>query len=158
MSKICFEGVDALKRAGLVSTFQCWCLHSLYCKLCFCLLIPILELMSKPLIQDENKYDTAEGVNKEWELFKSFFFLFRYLRIRFCGLEIKHLKAHNFVRLYFIIISRLRRPIELKCLHVCYFKHVLRYTPSEKTGIWQLPIVSSVFQNQLHLMQQYYFW
>ena len=43
----------------------------------------------------------------------------------------------------FVIISQLRRPIELNFSQVCYFVHMLRY--SEKTGLWQLPIVSSVF-------------
>ena len=49
-----------------------------------------------------------------------------------------------------IIISQLRRRlIELKFSQVCYFMHVymLRIdTPGEKTGLWQLPIVSSVFK------------
>ena len=32
---------------------------------------------------------------------------------------------------YFIIISQLRRPIELKFSQVCYFMHMLRYTKCE---------------------------
>ena len=47
----------------------------------------------------------------------------------------------------FIIISQLRRPIELKFSRVCYFMHYV-----EKHQLWrlvfdQLPIVSSVFNN-----------
>ena len=43
-----------------------------------------------------------------------------------------------------IIMSQLGWPIGLKCSQVCYFMHMLS-TPSKKTGLWQLPTVSSVF-------------
>ena len=51
--------------------------------------------------------------------------------LEFWGLETKHLKAHKFVWLgffFFIIISQLRRLIELKFSQVCYFTYMLRYT------------------------------
>ena len=41
----------------------------------------------------------------------------------------------------FIIISQLRRPIELKFSQVCYFMHMLRYTKWED---WSLTITNSV--------------
>ena len=66
----------------------------------------------------------------------------------FWGPEIKHLNANNFVEKLFlpgIINVQLRRPVELKYSQVCYFMHSW-YTPSEKTGLWQLLIVSSVFK------------
>ena len=69
----------------------------------------------------------------------------RDLRIGFWGLEIKHLKAHTFVRqgcvFCFIIISQLRRPIELKFSQVCLFMHMLRYT---KWQDWSMTITNSV--------------
>ena len=48
----------------------------------------------------------------------------------------------------FNVISQLRQPIELKFSQICYFMHVEMYTPSAKTGLWQLPIVSSVFNEK----------
>ena len=56
---------------------------------------------------------------------------FQDLRFRTWGLEINHLNAHKFVwQVFFsvIIISQLRRPIELKFSQVCCFMHLLRYT------------------------------
>ena len=76
---------------------------------------------------------------------------FRDLRFRIRRLEIKHLKAHNFVWqgcFSFIIISQLWRPTELKFSQVCYFIHICWDTPSEKTGLWQLTIVSRVFKTK----------
>ena len=49
----------------------------------------------------------------------------------------------------FIIISQLWWPIELKFSQVCYFMHICWDTPSEKAGLWQLPIVSTVIKMQL---------
>ena len=46
----------------------------------------------------------------------------------------------------FIIISQLRRPIELIFSQVVYFKCICWDTSSEKTGLWQLPVVFSVFK------------
>ena len=68
---------------------------------------------------------------------------FQDLWIRFWGLEIKHLKAHNFVWQVcsFIIILQLRPPIELKFSQVCYFIHVLSYTKWED---WSLTITNCV--------------
>ena len=69
---------------------------------------------------------------------------FRELRLRIWGIEINHLKAHNFVWqgfFYFIIISQLRRPIELKFSQVCYFMYMLSYTKWED---WSLTINNSV--------------
>ena len=43
-----------------------------------------------------------------------------------------------------IIISQLQRPIEFKFSQVCYLVHW--DTPSDKTGLWHLPKVSSVFK------------
>ena len=51
---------------------------------------------------------------------------------------------------YYYYISQLRRPIELKFSQVCHFVHtVYSDTPSEKSGLWQLPIVSSAFNEHL---------
>ena len=61
----------------------------------------------------------------------------------------KHTTSSDKMLFSFIIISQLRRPIELKFSQVYYFMHKLRYTPSKKTGIWQLPIVSRVFKDLL---------
>ena len=58
------------------------------------------------------------------------------------GLEYKHLKARNLCDeggFSSIILSQHRRPIEFKFSQVCYFMH----TPSETTGRWQLPKVTS---------------
>ena len=69
------------------------------------------------------------------------------------GLEINNPKAHNFVWqwcfFYVIVISHLRWPIEFKFSQVCYFMQMLGYTKCEKTGLWQLPRVSSVICNEL---------
>ena len=48
----------------------------------------------------------------------------------------------------FIIISQLRWPIELKFSQVCYYLCICLDTPSEKTGLWQLPMVSTVFKHR----------
>ena len=76
---------------------------------------------------------------------------FRDLRFTIWGLEIKRLKAHNFVWPWcdkgvfsFINISQLRRPSELKYSQICYF--MLRYTNCEDYSLWQFPKVSSVFK------------
>ena len=75
----------------------------------------------------------------------------RPLKFRIWGFEIKRLQAHNFVCVKgvfsFIVISQLRRPIELKFSKVCYFMHTVCIwdTPGEKTGLRQLPIVPSDF-------------
>ena len=48
----------------------------------------------------------------------------------------------------FIIISQLRRPIELKISQVCYYMHMLRYSKWED---WSLTITNSVHVfKQLH--------
>ena len=51
-----------------------------------------------------------------------------------------------------IIISHFWRPIELKFSQVCYFLQMLRYTKWEDYGLWQLPIVSSIFKLKLRVM------
>ena len=71
---------------------------------------------------------------------------FNWIRDLIWGLEIKHMKAYKLCDkgvFSSIILSQLRRPAELKFSQVCYFMHFSR--SSEKTGLWQLPIVSSVF-------------
>ena len=79
---------------------------------------------------------------------------FRDLKFRILSLENKHLRAHNFlwrVFLSFIIISQLRQPIELKS-HRFVILCMCGYTPSEKTGLWQLPIVSTVIKRMLSIV------
>ena len=49
----------------------------------------------------------------------------------------------------FIIILQLRRPIELKFSPACYLMHCWETLLSEKTGLWQVPIVSNVFNVNL---------
>ena len=79
------------------------------------------------------------------------------LRFRTWGLEINHLNAHIFMwqGLFFFPthISQLERPIELKFAQVCYFMQCLD-TPNEKTGLWQLPIVSTAF----NCLQTFVYW
>ena len=65
------------------------------------------------------------------------------------GLEIKHLKAHNLCDkgvFSSIIISQLWQPIEFKLSQVCYFFCIGWDTPSEKTGLWQLPKMPSALR------------
>ena len=73
---------------------------------------------------------------------------FRDLRFRIWGLEIKHMKAHNFVWQVFCLFSLLSRNFDDR-LSLNFHKFVILcicwYTPSEKTGLWQ---VSSVFNRQ----------
>ena len=79
---------------------------------------------------------------------------FRDRKFRIWGLEIKHLKAHNFVWqgcFFLLLLSRnfgdrlisinVHRFVIL-CIGLCWD------TASEKTGLWQVPIVSSVFKYQ----------
>ena len=54
----------------------------------------------------------------------------------------------------FIIISQLRRPIELKLSQVCYFMHTCWDTPTVKAR--QLPTVSSVFKPEI--LQKNFCW
>ena len=61
----------------------------------------------------------------------------------------KHTTSCDKAGFSFIILSQLRWPIEFKFSRVCYFC-ICWDTPSEKTGLWQLPIVSSVFNLPLH--------
>ena len=73
---------------------------------------------------------------------------FRDLKFRIWGLEINHLKAHNFVwqgcfffHYYLAILTTDWAQIFTGLLfYVCWD------TPSEKTGLWQLPIVSTAFK------------
>ena len=78
---------------------------------------------------------------------------FRDLRFRIWGLEIKHLKAHNLAWPWcdkgvfsFINISQLWRPISSN-FHRFVILCICWDTPTVKTILWQLPIVSSVFNN-----------
>ena len=77
---------------------------------------------------------------------------FRDLRFRIWGLEIKHLKAHNFVwqgcvyfHCYVATSMTDWAQIFTGLLHIC----ICWDTASEKTGLWQLPIVSSAFIGSL---------
>ena len=49
------------------------------------------------------------------------------------------------------IVSQLRQPIELKFSQACILC-ICWDTPSEKTGLWQVPIVSSAFKKTLLLV------
>ena len=74
-----------------------------------------------------------------------------FLDLRFWNwdLEIKHLKAHNFAWqgcFSVIIISQLRRPILSSNFHRFVIVCLCWDTLSERNGLWQLPIVSSVFK------------
>ena len=73
---------------------------------------------------------------------------FRDLRFRFWGLEIKHPKAHNFVWQGFFFLSLLSRNFDDQLssnFHMFVVVCKCWDTPNEKSGLWQLPIVSSVF-------------
>ena len=64
-------------------------------------------------------------------------------------LDFEHRKAHNFVwqGCFFLSFSQLRRPIGLKFSQAC-FVFIWWDTPSEKSGRWQLPIVSSTLRKR----------
>ena len=72
---------------------------------------------------------------------------FRDLKIRFWGHKVKHLKAHNFVWQGFFSFHYYLANSTTNWAQT--FTGLLFYTcwdtPSEKTGLRQLPIVSSVF-------------
>ena len=78
-------------------------------------------------------------------------FDFKTSYLEFWGLEIKHLKAHDFVWqgcffLHFYLATSNTDWAQIS--QVCYFMHC-QDTPSKKTSLWQLPIVSCVFKKQL---------
>ena len=84
-----------------------------------------------------------------WSSFRDNFprILFRDLRFRIWGLEIKPLKAHNFVWQGFFL-SFLSRNFDDQFssnFHRPFILCICWDTPSGKTGLWQLPIVSNVF-------------
>ena len=71
-------------------------------------------------------------------------------QIRIWGLEVKHLKAHNFVwqGCFFLSLSYFDDQLSLNfqrfvILCICWD------TPTVKTSLWQLPIVSSVFKKKV---------
>ena len=70
------------------------------------------------------------------------------------GLEIKHLKAHNFVRQWCFFIFNFDDRLGSN-----FYKFVILCicsdSPSEKTGLWQLPIVSRVFNGVIKLKFAY---
>ena len=74
------------------------------------------------------------------------------LRFRIWGFEIKHLKAHNIVWQgcfffhYYLAIS-MTNWAQMFTQFFFFFSCTCWDTPSEKTGLWQLPIVSIVFLN-----------
>ena len=108
-------------------------------------LLVIPNIVRNGSLWSKRSFRERSHLKKKW---------FRYLIIRFWCLEVKHLKAHNFAWqgcFSVIIISQLRRPIELKFWQVCYFicSCFCWDTPSEKTGLWQLPIVSTVFKDMV---------
>ena len=73
---------------------------------------------------------------------------FRDPRIGFWGLEIKHLKAHNFVwqRCFFLSLScNFDDQLSGSNFHRFVIWCIYWDWPSEKIGLWQLPVVSSVF-------------
>ena len=72
------------------------------------------------------------------------------LRVRFWGPEIKHLKAHNFVWqgcfFFHYYLSTSVTNWMISNFHRFLILCICWDTPSEKTGLCQLPIVSSVFK------------
>ena len=75
---------------------------------------------------------------------------FRDLRVRFWGLEIKHLRAHNLCNkgVFLSLFSRncddqLSSNFHRFDISIC----ICWDTPSEKTGLWQLLVVSTAFNN-----------
>ena len=70
----------------------------------------------------------------------------------FWGLEIKHLKAYNFVWQGFFFLSLLSSNFDDQFssnFHRFVILCTWWDTPSEKTGFWQLPIVSTVFKSSI---------
>ena len=59
-------------------------------------------------------------------------------------------------RVFFLPLftGNFRRPIESTFSQVCYFMRICWHTPSENTGLWQLPKVSSAFKVSF----QWFFW
>ena len=79
---------------------------------------------------------------------------FRDLRIRFWGPEIKHPKAHNFVWQGFFFFHYYLATLAINWVQIftCLLFCACWDTPSEKTGLWQLPIVSSVFKGVMNFL------
>ena len=74
---------------------------------------------------------------------------FRDLRFRTWGREINHLNAHNSVWKGCFLLSLLSRTFDDRLssnFHRLVILCICWDTPSEKTGLWQVPIVSSVFK------------
>ena len=74
---------------------------------------------------------------------------FRYLRLRIWGLEIKHLNAHNFAWqgcFFFHYYLATSTTDWAQIFTGLVFYALCWEPPSEKTGLWQLPIVFIVFK------------
>ena len=74
---------------------------------------------------------------------------FRDLRFRTWGLEINHLNAHNFVCHGYFFLSLLSRKFDDRLssnFHRFVILCICWDTPTVKTSLWQLPIVSTVFK------------
>ena len=67
------------------------------------------------------------------------------LRMRFWCLEIKHPKAHVFVWQGWVFFSSIIISLQLSPNFTGLLFYEYWDAPSEKTGLWQLPKVSSVF-------------
>ena len=79
---------------------------------------------------------------------------FRDLKFRIWGLEIKHLKAHNFVWqwCFFLYYYLATLTTDLSSnLHRFVILCICWDTPTVKTSFWQLPIVSTVFKLYLRV-------
>ena len=73
---------------------------------------------------------------------------FRSLKFRIWGLEIKHMKAHNFVWqgcFFLSVFGNFDNQLSWN-FHRFVIFFICWDTPSEKSGLWQLPIVSNVFK------------
>ena len=109
--------------------------------LCVCLSWELLKKLAL-LVSSTTKYKFYEK-RSFWDIiiFRCFIWiLFRDLRFRLWGIEIKRLKANNFVWKVcfssFVIISQLRRPIEFK-FHRFFSAYLLRYSRWED---WSLSL------------------
>ena len=118
-------------------------------------------IIIKPFLTTSNGERLIGNIKKSSSLWRSFRersnfprIWFRDLGFRSWGLEIKHLKAHNFVwpwcdkGVFFLSLMSRNFDDRLSSnFHRFVISCICWDTSTVKTGLWQLPIVSRVFNN-----------
>ena len=130
--------------------------------LCVCLSWELLKKLAL-LVSSTTKYKFYEK-RSFWDIiiFRCFIWiLFRDLRFRLWGIEIKRLKANNFVWKVcfssFVIISQLRRPIEFK-FHRFFFCIYVEIQPVRRLIFVTYKKRSSVFKHGTYLCSNKQHW